>query len=215
MTIAAISPRSARASAEQADAVVLDLHPPAAFARAHPVGALSVPFSARGLAERVRVALPPRADVILIAPDDATAEAAAAQLAAAGIAVRGVLEGGLDAWIAATLPVASLAEVAVDELPRRSPAVTVLDVREPVEWATGYVPGALRVPLGRLREELATIPREGRVVTICEAGVRSCVAASILASEGFSNVAHVPAGTSGYRRAGLPLAFPTPQEVAQ
>lgn len=213
MTLAAVSPASARASAERGGAVLLDLRPPAAFAHAHAAGALSVPFSARGLAERVRIAIPPGVSVILVAPDEAIAAAAATQLGAASIDVRGVLGGGMDAWLTAALPVAAVAEVGVEELSRLGREVTVVDVREPLEWETGYVPGALRIPLGRLREEPPPAPRESRVVTICEAGVRSCSAASILASAGFTDVAHVPAGTSGYRQARLPLAFPAPEEV--
>jgi rhodanese-related sulfurtransferase len=89
----------------------------------------------------------------------------------------------------------------------------VVDVREPVEWTTGHVPGALLIPLGTLGSALPAVPRDRPIVTICEAGVRSCTAASILAAAGFTDVAHVPAGSSGYRRSGLPLAFPDPQEV--
>lgn len=213
MTTEAVSPARARAAAERGDAVLLDLRPPAEFARAHAAGALSVPLSARGLAERVRLAIPPGISVILVAPDGPTADAAASQLSGAGIDVRGVLEGGMPAWLGAALPVAAVAEVDVEELPRVGREVTVIDVREPLEWETGYVSGALRIPLGRLRSEPPPVPRDSRVVTICEAGVRSCIAASILESAGFTDVAHVPAGTSGYRRAGLPLAFPRPEEV--
>ncbi len=214
MTIPLISPAAARASVERGDALLLDLRSPAAFAPAHPAGAISLPFSPRGLAERALVALPAGVALILVAADEATAAAAAAQLAALGLGALGLLAGGLGAWRAAGLPVGAVGEVAVDELPRLGAQATVVDVREPLEWETGYVPGALRVPLGRLRERLPSIPRSRRVVAICEAGVRSCVAASIFAAAGFADVAHVPAGTGGYRRAGLPLAFPTPAEVS-
>ncbi len=73
--------------------------------------------------------------------------------------------------------------------------------------------GAQLIPLGTLRSALPSIARERRVIAICEAGVRSCTAASILEAAGFADVAHVPGGSSGYRRAGLPLAFPTAEEA--
>jgi hydroxyacylglutathione hydrolase len=215
MTLGAVSPATARALAEGGEATLLDLRPPAAFAHGHPAGALSVPFSSRGLAARVRVALRPEAVVVLVAPDDPTGEAAAAQLVEAGVVVRGVLEGGFDAWRGAGLPQAVVGEVAVEELPRLAGVATVLDVREPLEWTTGYVPGALLVPLGRVREAVSAIPRDRRVITICEAGVRSCTAASVLAAAGLEDVAHVPAGSSGYRRSGLPLAFPSEEALAR
>ncbi len=101
----------------------------------------------------------------------------------------------------------------MQELASRSAGATVVDVREPMEWTIGYVPGARLIPLGSLRDRIDEIPRDRRVVVICEAGIRSCVGASILARAGHPDVAHVPGGSSEYRRAGLPLAFPTPEEV--
>ncbi len=86
-------------------------------------------------------------------------------------------------------------------------AGVVLDVREPMEWETGHVPGALLISLGNLRRQLDRIPRSALVAVICEAGVRSCTAASILRAEGFQDVANAPEGTGGYRRAGLPLEY--------
>jgi hydroxyacylglutathione hydrolase len=212
----ALAPAVVRSLQERGTAVLLDLRPSTAFVRGHPAGALSVPFSARGLAQRARIAVPsPAAAIALVAPDEPTADDAAAQLAASGIQVRGVLDGGFAAWQAAGLPTARLVEVAIEELPRRSGRETVVDVREPLEWSTGHVPGALLIPLGTLRDQLTSIPRNGRVIVICEAGVRSCTAASILRSEGFPDVAHVPAGSSGYRRSGLPLEFPSEEVVVR
>jgi len=213
MRVERLSPSAAHALVERNEALLLDVRPPAAFAHGHAAGALSVPFSPRGLAARVRVALPSTAPIVLVAPDDATAEAAAMQLADGGIAVRSVVAGGFEAWRAAGLAESAVGEIDVDELPRLGSDATVIDVREPLEWTTGHVPGALLVPLGTLRYALSHLPRRGRVITICEAGIRSCTAASILAAAGFADVAHVPAGSSRYRRSGLPLAFPKEDEV--
>jgi hydroxyacylglutathione hydrolase len=215
MTPEAVAPARARALAQRGEAVLLDIRSPAAFSSAHAAGALSVPFSPRGLAARVRVAEPFGAAVLLVAPDDATGVAAAAELVEGGVAVRGMLDGGFDAWRAARLPEASIEEVAIDELQRVWESATVIDVREPLEWTTGHVPGARLVPLGRIREAISSIPRGRPLIVICEAGVRSCTAASILAAAGLEDVAHVPAGSSGYRASGLPLAFPAEETLAR
>lgn len=215
MRLEAVSPASAHALAERHGAVLLDIRTAGAFAPGHPAGALSVPFSSRGLAARVRVALPSSADIVLVAPDAPTADAAATQLAEDGLAVRGVLAGGLEAWRAAGLAESTVGEIDIDELPRLGSDATVIDVREPLEWTTGHVPGALLVPLAALRDALPSLPRRGRMIAICEAGVRSCTAASILGAAGFVDVAHVPAGSAGYRRSGLPLAFPSEEIPAR
>jgi hydroxyacylglutathione hydrolase len=213
VTLDVVAPTAARTFVEAGATVLLDVRAPADFARGHPAGALSVPFSAKGLARRVGNVLPRGSSVIIIAPDDGSADSAAAQLEAADVRVRGALAGGFDAWHAAELPEAATGQLTVDELSQRAPDVTLIDVREPLEWATGYVPGALLVPLGELRAALPSIPLGGPVIAICEAGIRSCTAASILAAAGIADVAHVPAGSSGYRKAGLPLAFPATEEV--
>lgn len=215
MTLEPLSAATARALAEKNVTMLLDVRAPADFAHGHATGALSVPFSPRGLARRVNVVLPRSASVIIIAPEDGSAEATAQQLGDAGIRVLGALAGGFSAWRGAGFPEAEVREVAVQELSGRAPDVTVIDVREPVEWDTGHVPGARLVSLATLRDALPSIPRHGPVIAICEAGIRSCTAASILAAAGIADVAHVPAGSSGYRKAGLPLTFPAPEVEAE
>ena len=192
------------------EAVVVDLRPPGDFAQGHPQGALSLPFSQRGLRDRLSGVLPGETPIIVLAIAPEEVDAALAQLLEGLYPTLGVLEGGMAAWQEAGLPIAPLPEVSVQELASRTPSrdLVPLDVREPMEWETGHVPGAILVSLGSLRENLHVIPRQARIAVICEAGVRSSTAASILQTEGFADVANVPEGTGGYRRAGLPLQFP-------
>jgi rhodanese-related sulfurtransferase len=58
--------------------------------------------------------------------------------------------------------------------------IQVLDVRQPVEWDTGYVPGSLRIHLGDLPARLADVPRDKEVWTACASGHRASIAASLL-----------------------------------
>lgn len=46
-------------------------------------------------------------------------------------------------------------------------AVTVLDVRPAEEYRAGHIPGALSVPLSRLKELLAKLPRDQEIVAYC------------------------------------------------
>jgi hydroxyacylglutathione hydrolase len=186
----------------------VDLRDPERFAAGHPAGAFSVAFSARGLAERIASVAPESPPVVLIAVDPAQAASAVGQLAAAGRGIAGVLLDDPAAWRAAN-PVAELADLSVAALGEAPDSErVVLDVREPLEWESGHVPGALLIPLGRLRDWLDRLPREREIAVICEAGIRSATAASLLLSAGFPHVANVGAGTAGYRRGGWPLAFP-------
>ncbi len=198
---------------QQADesVAVVDLRAPDDFARSHPRGAVSLPFSAKGLSQRLAVVLEPGTPISLLACEPAVASAALAQLREE-YRVIGVSDDG--AWRKAGQLEESLPDIPVQALAEPPPSVelTVLDVREPVEWETGHAPGAVLIPLGSLSGQLEAVPHDTLVAVICEAGVRSSTGASILQAAGFPTVATVSAGMSGYRRAGLPLVFPNSHE---
>ncbi|MFN6353028.1 MAG: rhodanese-like domain-containing protein [Cyanobacteriota bacterium] len=59
--------------------------------------------------------------------------------------------------------------------------VTVIDVREPVEYASGHIAGSLNVPLGRLDD--TPLPR-GPLVLVCQSGKRSAQALAHLQQQG-------------------------------
>jgi hydroxyacylglutathione hydrolase len=191
------------------EAFIVDVRGPAEFALGHPQGALSLPFSPKGLEERLGILLQPGTHVILIAEDPDQAEAALSQLRGGTFPVLYVVEGSINAWHENDLPMEILPEVSVHEISRVVPGgnVVVLDVREPIEWEMGHVPGAILISLGALRERIQELPVETGIAVICEAGVRSSSAASILQAEGFTEVSNVSEGTGGYRKAGLPLEF--------
>lgn len=86
--------------------------------------------------------------------------------------------------------------------------VRVIDVRRPDEWAgLGTIPGALLVPLDLIVSAAATLPREGLPLLVCcEHGIRSAMAARILAQAGFQGVLNMNGGMSCWRGAREHLA---------
>jgi rhodanese-related sulfurtransferase len=201
------SVRAAWKVGNAAGAVVIDLRTPADFARGHLIGALSLPFSTKGLGQRLAVVVEPDVQIKLLASDPAISSAACAQLRDI-YQVIGVVDNGK--WNQADLPKEALRDLSVQTLAAAPPSadLTILDVREPMEWQTGFAPGAVLISLGSLAGQLDSIARECVVAVVCEAGTRSSTAASLLRAAGFPRVATVSEGMSGYRRAGLPLAFP-------
>jgi rhodanese-related sulfurtransferase len=83
--------------------------------------------------------------------------------------------------------------------------VDLVDVREPVEWTGGHIPGARHVPLDRLRAAPASFLARDAIVFVCAAGVRSQTAARIAEANGFTKVYNLSGGTRAWARAGLPL----------
>ena len=99
----------------------------------------------------------------------------------------------------------------VDLLPADLPEdVTVLDVREPEEWAAGHVEGALHIPLGLLPERVHEVP-EGRVLVVCKVGGRSAQAAMWLGQQGHETV-NLDGGMLEWAAAGRPMVSETDAE---
>jgi rhodanese-related sulfurtransferase len=72
----------------------------------------------------------------------------------------------------------------VDALPRDG-SVTLLDVRTPYEAAQGHIEGFVNIPLDSLRECIGELDPFKPVYAHCHSGMRSYIAARILAQNGF------------------------------
>jgi rhodanese-related sulfurtransferase len=120
----------------------------------------------------------------------------------------GWLAGGMDAWRAAQLPVATAGLV---DAPAARAALLdgalALDVREPGEFADGHIAGARHVPLGRLPAELAQLPRDRSILAYCGHGERAATALSLLERAGFGGaLVNLDNGLSAWEAAGYPTA---------
>lgn len=68
--------------------------------------------------------------------------------------------------------------------------VTILDVRDSVEYREGHIEGAILVPLGELEYavESEIEDYDATILVYCRSGVRSKAASSILVEMGYTNV---------------------------
>ena len=67
----------------------------------------------------------------------------------------------------------------------------IIDVREPDEYASGHVSGAINIPPSELlsgAEKLKDLPKDTELVLYCRTGSRSSVAIEILTQLGFTNL---------------------------
>lgn len=89
-------------------------------------------------------------------------------------------------------------EVGVQEVKamrERDEAVTLIDVREPMEWNLGRVPGAIHIPLGAVESKIeGAVSRDARVILYCARGNRSALAADTLQNMGYRNVSSMAGG---------------------
>ncbi len=81
----------------------------------------------------------------------------------------------------------------------------LIDVRQASEYETGHVPGAWHIHAGSLADRLAELPRDRPIATMCAAGFRASIAASLLRAAGFERVDWVESGFPAWAAAGYPV----------
>lgn len=76
----------------------------------------------------------------------------------------------------------------------RGDRFTLLDVREPHEYAICRIPEAKLIPLGEVAKRLGELDPSTETVVHCKSGVRSAKACEILRKAGFKNVRNLTGG---------------------
>ena len=88
----------------------------------------------------------------------------------------------------------------------RSGRITIVDVREPMEFVGGHIPGSCNVPLKQL--PVATLP-DGPLVLVCQSGARSERGVATLRGRGLptnnGGLADLEGGMIAWQAARLPL----------
>ena len=75
--------------------------------------------------------------------------------------------------------------------------LTMIDVREPAEWASGHVAGVKHIPLGQLAERIGELDPSQETIVICRSGNRSGLACELLEEKGF-NVVNMVGGLNAW-----------------
>lgn len=70
----------------------------------------------------------------------------------------------------------------------------LLDVREPMEWTRGTLPGSTTISLSFLPASLGQLDPDEPILVVCRAGNRSQFAAQFLQRNGYGKVANLAGG---------------------
>ncbi len=100
----------------------------------------------------------------------------------AGFVASNLLKGDVSFWYA-------------EDFPEKTAGGFLLDVRSPQEYALSHIPGAVNIPLGKLRSQLDQIPRDKPVYVYCRVGFRSYLAYRLLRQRGISQVMTLAGGS--------------------
>ncbi len=87
------------------------------------------------------------------------------------------------------------------------PAVVILDVRTPAEFASGHIAGAVNVDFesGSFDQDIQKLENSQTYAVYCRSGNRSGQATSIMAKNGFSSVFNLNGGVLDWAALGQPL----------
>jgi hydroxyacylglutathione hydrolase len=193
----------------EAGALLLDLRPPADHSLAHAPGSQSVPLGP-SFGTWLGWVVDPTRRLVLVLERPADWDEAIRQALRIGAErqIVGHLRGGFGTWADGGGPIEATGRLNVDELAHRleraapAEAPLVIDVRQANEYEAFHIPGSIHIAAGSLPDRLAELPRDQPIVTVCAAGLRAGVAASILRSSGFENVSWVASGVPAWRAQG-------------
>ena len=181
--------------------IVIDVRPFVDFARGHIPGALSIVLRP-AFASWLGWIVPAGRPLVFVRASSQDGRDLVEQCLKIGYEnLVGELEGGIDAWRAAGLPVSTIAIRQVNEEPQGAP----LDVRQASEWASGHIPGAVHLELGSVMAAAGAIPA-GPLTIYCGHGERAMTAASLLEGQGRAGLAVLEGGFEAWRSAKRPIA---------
>jgi hydroxyacylglutathione hydrolase len=187
---------------ESADdgAQLLDTREAEAFEAAHLKGSLNVGLSG-SYATWCGTLLDPKRPIVLIAMPGHEAEGAMRLGRIAFDNVSGYLAGGMQAVPDRPELIERIERITAHDLAERLAGADpplLIDVRAPGEWQEGRIDAAVNIPLSRLLERMATLPRDEPLVVHCASGYRSAIAASLLQRDGFRELADLIGGTAAW-----------------
>lgn len=192
---------------------IIDLRNAADFARGHVPDTLSIPYS-RSFSTWAGWLLPYDADIWLLTDGVAETPPAEVRHAVRDLALIGLdrVAGWFDAsaltsWQASGAEWREVPQLTPTELAARRgrESLQVIDVRGATEWDAGHLPETINIPVGLLADATPSLDPLQPIVTQCQSGARSAIAASVLLRAGRLDVANLVGGYLGWRDAGLPI----------
>lgn len=113
----------------------------------------------------------------------------------------------------------AIREIGPEQFSASAEGCILIDVREPAEFDTGHIAGAVNIPRGVLEFQVDAHPavanvsdpalshKDQPVVVYCRTGGRAALAALNLQRMGFSDVRSIAGGISDWAVAGLPVTM--------
>ncbi|MEL6388997.1 MAG: MBL fold metallo-hydrolase [Bacteroidota bacterium] len=205
-----LNPKAFETAANDTGALILDVRDPDVFAKGFIPNSINIGLNG-SFAPWVGALVIDIHTPILLVVDEDLVEEAITRLSRVGFDnTIGFLEGGMKAWQSSGRDIDQVQRFSASEYAKLpSPNTALFDVRKPTEYASHHVDGALSTPLSQLNDYISGFPRDQPFHIHCAGGYRSMIAASLLKSRGFDNVADIEGGIGAMTELGLPIVEST------
>ena len=204
----ALSPDAFEATANETEAVVLDVRHQNDFAKGHIPRSIFIGLDG-SFAPSVGALIADVKQSILLVTPEGREEETITRLSRVGFdQTLGYLKGGFEAWkkAAKEYDTVSLITAMAFKKVKESRDVRVFDVREEGEYLSKHVLGANNTPLGYLNNHLSEFPDTETFYVHCAGGYRSMIANSILKSRGIHNLIDVKGGFKAIKEANISVS---------
>lgn len=189
-------------------AVVLDTRDTASFGGVHIPGSINIGL-AKQTANWIGMVIDPKAELILVVPDESAYDAMLVELHRIGYDnVIGYLYGGITAWQEEGLPISHLWQISPEKLKDKIEKARLkhfFDVRTPGEYQSGRIVHAENLPITELLSNPPDVPKDDEIIVNCAVGYRGNIAASFLQSQGFKHVHSLAGGLKAWVNSGYPV----------
>ncbi|CRX37367.1 MBL fold metallo-hydrolase [Estrella lausannensis] len=181
---------------KEADEIVwIDTRPSTLFLKDHQPGTLWLPRNPK-FAPWASYILPYDKPLGIIATTAEEARQAAVELARVGLDT--IVGYTLDPVNGGLSEIEYIAPPTLKTALKQGEEVSVIDVREPSEWAQGHIEGAVPVPLAELSSKNFSSEGNSKLVFVCASGTRALIAASYFDAQGLKNVRVLEGGMSAW-----------------
>lgn len=89
------------------------------------------------------------------------------------------------AFVATNLMKGDAMAIHYDEVDHLTDNQLLLDVRNPDELVSGYLPGSVNIPVDQLRQRINELPKDKEIIIYCQVGLRGYVAYRQLVNHGY------------------------------
>ncbi len=204
----ALTPKAFKISANQTNALLLDVRNQKDFAAGHIPGSIFIGLDG-GFAPWVGTLIGDVKHPILLITPEGREEETVTRLSRIGFDnTLGYLKGGFDSWRKMDMEYDTVSSITANRFKEiiEKEEVLIFDVRKNGEYISEHLDKAKNTPLSGINEYFTEFDSNKSCYVHCAGGYRSMIAASILKSRGIHNLIDIAGGFAAIKEAEIPVS---------